>query len=177
MVEDGADPWSAVALGVIGTALGCAVLADLVVDTGFSVGSSLESLAAQAAVMIVLVVAGLWVLARGVIGMVRLRRAGSSAPSSPESGSEPVPAWRRMPSWVSVAGRLVAILALLAGGALAIPVLGYAASTVLLFAGTGLTFAPGRWRLVVPFGVILTLLLYGARSVAGLDVPAGPWGF
>lgn len=74
--------------------------------------------------------------------------------------------------------RLAAMVALLVGFALLLPVLGYVVSSAALFTGAALLLgAPSTWRTLAYGWTLAAVVFLVFDRLIGLTLPTGPWGF
>lgn len=74
--------------------------------------------------------------------------------------------------------RLAAMVALLVGFALLLPVLGYVVASAALFTGAALLLgAPSTWRTLAYGWTLAAIVFLVFDRLIGLTLPTGPWGF
>lgn len=73
---------------------------------------------------------------------------------------------------------VAAMVVLIIGFALLLPVLGYVVTSALLFAGAALLLnGPRRWQLLLYGWILAAVVFLIFDRLIGLSLPVGPWGF
>lgn len=155
-----------------GAVLASGALGALMVVLAVVVGADAASLdnrggpvgpaAVPALVAVLLAVAGVLLVAKA---RRDLRRCGV-----PASAATPFPAGRLL--------RLAAMVGLLVGFALLLPVLGYVVMSTVLFTGAALLLgAPSPARTLAYGWTLAAVVFLVFDRLIGLTLPAGPWGF
>lgn len=145
--------WSSLTLGALIAGLGMSMLADIAAAQAASpFPTSIPVL--YALVTVLLTVSGLGVFGSGVIALAR-------------RGSDPE---FRLPPRIRLA-KAGALIAALAAFPVLLPIAGFPASMAVLYSGAGLVYAPRRWAVVVPTGVLIGLALHVVGTqLLGVDL-------